>query len=207
MFKLEFYDEKIKQKAMQKVSGLSGVESITVDMKEKKMTVTGDIDPVKMAARLRKVCHSDIISVGPIKEPEQKKSDQPAPPKKDDSKKEEPKKMSNGGGGGGGGPAGAGGGGGGGGLEKKKLDVKSLALAPVAAPPPTLPPPRVSQVQAHQLVKAFPEEAYHYQYMPPPPPPPMPYHGQYHQYPPLPPMPSAYYVRSAEEDPNSCAIC
>ncbi|XP_058206017.1 heavy metal-associated isoprenylated plant protein 39-like isoform X2 [Rhododendron vialii] len=68
---------------MKKVSGLNGVDSIAMDMKDKKLTVTGDIDPVKVAAKLRKLCHTEIVTVGSAKEPEKKK---------EEPKKEEPKK-------------------------------------------------------------------------------------------------------------------
>lgn len=52
-------------------------------MKEKKLTVTGDVDPVGLVRKLRKTCHTVIVSVGPEK---------PDPPKKEEPKKEDPKK-------------------------------------------------------------------------------------------------------------------
>ncbi|KAL7229820.1 hypothetical protein ACSBR2_008385 [Camellia fascicularis] len=54
-----------------------------MDIKDKKLTVTGDIDPVIVVAKLRKLCHTEIVTVGPAKEPEKKK---------EEAKKEEPKK-------------------------------------------------------------------------------------------------------------------
>ncbi|CAN6705793.1 unnamed protein product [Malus baccata var. baccata] len=87
VLKLEVYDEKSKKKAMKAVSGLEGLDSISMDMKDKKLTVTGDIDPVELVARLRKLYHTEILSVGPAKE-EKKKEE----PKKEQPKKEEPKK-------------------------------------------------------------------------------------------------------------------
>ncbi|KAJ6370679.1 hypothetical protein OIU77_001227 [Salix suchowensis] len=69
---------------MKTVSGLPGVESVSIEMKDQKLTVIGDIDPVHIVAKLRKQFHTQIITVGPAKEPEKKK---------DEPKKEEPKKQ------------------------------------------------------------------------------------------------------------------
>lgn len=93
-----------------------------MDMKDKKLTVTGDIDPVNLVSKLRKLCCTEIVSVGPAKEEK----------KKEEPKKEEPKK------------------------DDKKKDPKDELL---------------------ELYKNYP------------------------------PMTTYYYVRSAEEDPNSCVIC
>lgn len=75
-------------------------------MKGKKLTVIGTVDPVIVVSKLRKKnWPTDIISVGPAKEPEKKEEpkkeeekeeakEEPKKeePKKEDEKKEEPKK-------------------------------------------------------------------------------------------------------------------
>ncbi|XP_022640751.1 heavy metal-associated isoprenylated plant protein 12-like [Vigna radiata var. radiata] len=60
----------------------------SMNMKDKKLTLTGDIDPVQVFAKLRKFCHTEIVSVGAAKE--EKKEE----PKKDDKMKEDEKKDS-----------------------------------------------------------------------------------------------------------------
>lgn len=75
------------------VSGLkffAGVDSISMDMKEKKLTVIGDVDPVEVVSKLRKTWHTEIVSVGPAKE--EKKDDKK---KEDDKKKDDGKKDGN----------------------------------------------------------------------------------------------------------------
>nr|DAD19540.1 TPA_asm: hypothetical protein HUJ06_021003 [Nelumbo nucifera] len=62
---------------------MKGVSSLS----EKQLTVIGDVDPVDVVSKLRKLWHSDIVYIGPSKEPEKKEE-----PKKEEPKKEEPKK-------------------------------------------------------------------------------------------------------------------
>ncbi|KAJ7951192.1 Heavy metal-associated domain containing protein [Quillaja saponaria] len=77
---------------MKTVSTLSGIDSISMDMKEKKLTVIGTVDPVNVVSKLRKYWPTDMISVGPAKEPEKKEVPKKEEPKKEEEKKEEPKK-------------------------------------------------------------------------------------------------------------------
>lgn len=87
---MEIEDEKSKKKAMKAVSSISGVDSISVDMKGKKLTVLGDVDPVEVVGKLRKSWHADLVSVGPAKEPEKEKEK-----KEDQGKKEQDNKKNN----------------------------------------------------------------------------------------------------------------
>ncbi|CAN1158628.1 Heavy metal-associated isoprenylated plant protein 39 [Linum perenne] len=60
---------------MKRATEISGVDSVSMDMKDKKLTLTGDFDPVKVVSKLRKLFHTDIVSVGEPKKPEAKKPD------------------------------------------------------------------------------------------------------------------------------------
>ncbi|KAJ1404394.1 Heavy metal-associated domain, HMA [Sesbania bispinosa] len=81
VLKVELNDEKIKQKSMKTVSGLSGIESVSMEMKSKKLTLIGDIDPIRAVSKLRKLCNTEIISVGPAKEEKKDQTKVPEPVK------------------------------------------------------------------------------------------------------------------------------
>lgn len=76
-------DEKTKQKAIEAVADIYGVDSISADLKEQKLIVIGEMDTIAIAKKLRKLGKVDIVSVGPAKE--EKKEEKKAE-KKDDKK-------------------------------------------------------------------------------------------------------------------------
>lgn len=58
-----------------------------MDMKDKKLTVIGDVDPVDVVSKLRKQWYTEIVTVGPAKE-EKKDGGKKDEGKKDDKKKQ-----------------------------------------------------------------------------------------------------------------------
>ncbi|RRT36659.1 hypothetical protein B296_00055859 [Ensete ventricosum] len=58
-----------------------------MDIKEKKMTVIGSVDPINVVSKLRKHLQTDVVSIGPAKE--EKKDEAKEVPKKEEVKKEE----------------------------------------------------------------------------------------------------------------------
>ncbi|KAL6556411.1 hypothetical protein OROGR_005699 [Orobanche gracilis] len=87
VLKLHIHDNRERQKALKTVSSTPGLESLAIDMQEKRLTVVGDVDPVQVVSKLRKFWHTEILTVGPAKEPEKKKEDDNK--KAVDSKKKE----------------------------------------------------------------------------------------------------------------------
>ncbi|XP_047983635.1 heavy metal-associated isoprenylated plant protein 39-like isoform X2 [Salvia hispanica] len=87
-------DKDQQRRALKTISTLSGIDEISIDLKGKKLTVIGTVDPVSVVSKLRKKSWpAQIISVGPAKEPEKKEEPKKEEPKKEEAKKEEePKK-------------------------------------------------------------------------------------------------------------------
>ncbi|KAL2920769.1 Heavy metal-associated isoprenylated plant protein 14 [Bienertia sinuspersici] len=84
VIKVDIHDDiNCKKKVMKMASSIAGVETISVDTKNKILTVTGDMDPISVVQKLRKSYYADILTVGPDKEPEK--------PKEQPKKPEEPK--------------------------------------------------------------------------------------------------------------------
>ncbi|ESR35286.1 hypothetical protein CICLE_v10006246mg [Citrus x clementina] len=88
VFKVGVDDKKARTKVLKTMVGLAGVDTASMDEKEKKLTVIGDIDLVSLVSKLKKLCHAEIVSVGPANKPEgKKKKDDDEKKKEDDEKK------------------------------------------------------------------------------------------------------------------------
>ena len=69
---------------------IAGVESVSVDMKEKKITVIGEADPVFLTVKLRKFGFTELLSVGPAKEEKTAEGEKKEGAKKEEKKVEPP---------------------------------------------------------------------------------------------------------------------
>lgn len=120
----------------------AGIDSISVDMKEKKLTVIGTVDPIDVVIKLRKHWQTDIITVGPAKEPEKKEEK----PQKEASKGEQPQQQEK--------PA----------VEPKKDEQQPKGEEGQKKPqPPQLPPPdpMLELVRAHRAYNPHMSTYYH----------------------------------------------
>ncbi|KAG0457404.1 hypothetical protein HPP92_022561 [Vanilla planifolia] len=84
---LAMNDEKTKQKAIEAVADIYGIDSIAADLKDQKMTIIGEMDTVAIAKKLKKIGKIDIISVGPAKEEKKDDKKDAKPDDKKDAKK------------------------------------------------------------------------------------------------------------------------
>lgn len=150
-------------------------------MKEKKLTVTGTVDPVSVVSKLRKYWRTEIITVGPAKEPEKKEE-----PKKEEPKKEEPKKEEQ--------------------QQPKKDEASKEEPKKEEQQKPAEEQKKDESKKEEQQPKKD-EEPKKPQPLPLPPPDPVLelVRGSYRAY--NPHMPTYYYVQSMEENPNACVIC
>ncbi|KAG6528188.1 hypothetical protein ZIOFF_010338 [Zingiber officinale] len=90
--KVGLQDDKEKRKAMKAVATLQGIDSVAIEMKDKKMTVIGEVDPIDIVGKLRKGWATEIVSVGPKEEPkkdEGKKKEEEEKKKKEEEEKKE----------------------------------------------------------------------------------------------------------------------
>lgn len=149
-------------------------------MKEKKLTVIGTVDPVNVVSKLRKYWHTDIVSVGPAKEPEKEEETKPGG---EQTKKE---------------------GGGGAGKEQRDPNEKPEGGDHQEQKPGDQQEGKNNDQE--QPYKEGEERKKDDDQEKRPADPVLELLSAYRAYNPQ-LMPSYYYVRSMEENPNACSIC
>ncbi|KAI3792389.1 hypothetical protein L2E82_06266 [Cichorium intybus] len=73
VIKVEVHDGKQKRKVLKAVSSLSGIDSLSIDMKDQKLTVIGVADPICILHKVRKYGHAELLTVGPAKDDDKDK--------------------------------------------------------------------------------------------------------------------------------------
>lgn len=91
ILKVDMHCEGCALKIKKAVKGFPGVEAVSTDMASNKLTVVGDLDPLKIRERLESKTRKkvDLLSPAPKPDPEPNKKPQPGP--KDQKKPEEKK--------------------------------------------------------------------------------------------------------------------
>ncbi|KAK9072901.1 hypothetical protein SSX86_009336 [Deinandra increscens subsp. villosa] len=87
VIKLDIHEDKDKTKALKAVSGVSGIESLAIDLKDQKLTIIGEMNPLIVVGKLDKKWRPEILVVGPAKEPEKKPEEKKPEEKKPEEKK------------------------------------------------------------------------------------------------------------------------
>ncbi|KAI3897553.1 hypothetical protein MKX03_007842 [Papaver bracteatum] len=77
---VDFHDDRCRQKAMNSVTSLLGINSVSMDTEKKQLTIIGDFDAVDIVKKLRKRnYHAKMVFHGPAEEPK-KKPEEPVKP-------------------------------------------------------------------------------------------------------------------------------
>ncbi|GAA0165571.1 hypothetical protein LIER_20946 [Lithospermum erythrorhizon] len=77
------HDQKVKTKVLKVISKLTGVDNISVDREKRIVTIVGDVDPIKLVSKIRKIADCvEVVTVGPPKKPDEKKPDEKKPDEK-----------------------------------------------------------------------------------------------------------------------------
>nr|ADE77637.1 unknown [Picea sitchensis] len=72
VLRLVMDDYNMKRRALHSITKVEGIDSISLNMMEKKITVIGEADPVCITIKLRKFGFTELLSVGPADATEEK---------------------------------------------------------------------------------------------------------------------------------------